>query len=195
MAFQNVYRIILSSIVMISPILPFISEDSYQRFFRKYEGMRSIFDLSFPEEMEFDAGEAETGELTANVISMARDLKVKQRIPLSEKVSRVGIISKGIVIDERDVMGSLKAERVSFEQGEINERIVSVKLRPEIYQSLRGKAAQLEEMLRERPDLIEHGMEFEGIKIVKDDLTVIREYSVKGREARCSDNFCVTLEK
>ena len=195
MAFQNVYRIILSSIVMISPILPFISEDSYQRFFRKYEGMRSIFDLSFPEEMEFDAGEAETGELTANVISMARDLKVKQRIPLSEKVSRVGIISKGIVIDERDVMGSLKAERVSFEQGEINERIVSVKLRPEIYQSLRGKAAQLEEMLRERPDLIEHGMEFEGIRIVKDDLTVTREYSVKGREARCSDNFCVTLEK
>ncbi|MEM3318455.1 MAG: valine--tRNA ligase, partial [Thermoplasmatales archaeon] len=83
-AYDNAYSIILSTIVMISPILPFISEDSYQRFFRKYEGKRSVFDLQFPSPIDFDDHLAAIGENTVDIVSLARDLKVKERIPLSD---------------------------------------------------------------------------------------------------------------
>ena len=86
-AYDNAYSIILSTIVMISPILPFISEDSYQRFFRKYEGKRSVFDLQFPSPIDFDDHLAAIGENTVDIVSLARDLKVKERIPLSDKIN------------------------------------------------------------------------------------------------------------
>ncbi|MGC8644889.1 MAG: valine--tRNA ligase [Thermoplasmata archaeon] len=195
MAYENAYRVILSSIVMISPILPFIAEDSYQRFFRKHEGRKSIFDLPFPSAMSCDEKEAGTGELTAKAVSLGRDLKVKQRIPLSEEVTEVTVISPGVNIDEEDVRGALRAAKVSIETGRIEERIVSVKLKPEVYQTLRGKAGILEDMLRRNPGIIEGGIEFEGIRITRDHVTVIREYSIGGKGANCADNLCVTVTK
>ncbi|MEM0127612.1 MAG: valine--tRNA ligase [Thermoplasmatales archaeon] len=195
-AYENVYHVILSSVIMVSPILPFIAEDSYQRFFRKYEEKNSIFDMPFHSRIEYDEELADIGALTVKAVSLGRDLKVKQRIPLSEKLGNISIISPGeIEIDKEDVKGALRSETISEEKGSVEEKIISVKLKPEMYQLLKGKAKEVEKAITENPQLIEEGIEIDGIKISREGIIVVKEYSVQGRSANCSGEFCISIRK
>ncbi|MEM0194922.1 MAG: valine--tRNA ligase [Thermoplasmatales archaeon] len=195
-AYDNAYSIILSTIVMISPILPFISEDSYQRFFRKYEGKRSVFDLQFPSPIDFDDHLAAIGENTVDIVSLARDLKVKERIPLSDKINNVFIVSpEKVDVDEEDVKGALRSSSISKEIGKVEERVISVKLKPEVYKILKEKAQQVEQKIMENPKAAEGDINIDGFTLKKDQITVLKEYSVSGRHANCSGKFCVTIER
>ncbi|MEM3642368.1 MAG: valine--tRNA ligase [Thermoplasmatales archaeon] len=195
-AYDNAYSIILSTIVMISPILPFISEDSYQRFFRKYEGKRSVFDLQFPSPIDFDDHLAAIGENTVDIVSLARDLKVKERIPLSDKINNVFIVSpEKVDVDEEDVKGALRSSSISKEIGKVEERVISVKLKPEVYKILKEKAQQVEQKIMENPKAAEGDINIDGFTLKRDQITVLKEYSVSGRHANCSGKFCVTIER
>ncbi|MEM3224549.1 MAG: valine--tRNA ligase [Thermoplasmatales archaeon] len=195
-AYDNAYSIILSTIVMISPILPFISEDSYQRFFRKYEGKRSVFDLQFPSPIDFDDHLAAIGENTVDIVSLARDLKVKERIPLSDKINNVFIVSpEKVDVDEEDVKGALRSSSISKEIGKVEERVISVKLKPEVYKILKEKAQQVEQKIMEDPKAAEGDINIDGFTLKRDQITVLKEYSVSGRHANCSGKFCVTIER
>ncbi|MEM0126390.1 MAG: valine--tRNA ligase [Thermoplasmatales archaeon] len=195
-AYDNAYSIILSTIVMISPILPFISEDSYQRFFRKYEGKRSVFDLQFPSPIDFDDHLAAIGENTVDIVSLARDLKVKERIPLSDKINNVFIVSpEKVDVDEEDVKGALRSSSISKEIGKVEERVISVKLKPEVYKILKEKAQQVEQKIMEDPEAAEGDINIDGFTLKRDQITVLKEYSVSGRHANCSGKFCVTIER
>ncbi|MEM3205303.1 MAG: valine--tRNA ligase [Thermoplasmatales archaeon] len=195
-AYDNAYSIILSTIVMISPILPFISEDSYQRFFRKYEGKRSVFDLQFPSPIDFDDHLAAIGENTVDIVSLARDLKVKERIPLSDKINNVFVVSpEKVDVDEEDVKGALRSSSISKEIGKVEERVISVKLKPEVYKILKEKAQQVEQKIMEDPEAAEGDINIDGFTLKRDQITVLKEYSVSGRHANCSGKFCVTIER
>ncbi|MEM0073139.1 MAG: valine--tRNA ligase [Thermoplasmatales archaeon] len=195
-AYDNAYSIILSTIVMISPILPFISEDSYQRFFRKYEGKRSVFDLQFPSPIDFDDHLAAIGENTVDIVSLARDLKVKERIPLSDKINNVFVVSpEKVDVDEEDVKGALRSSSISKEIGKVEERVISVKLKPEVYKILKEKAQQVEQKIMEDPKAAEGDINIDGFTLKRDQITVLKEYSVSGRHANCSGKFCVTIER
>ncbi|MEM0167733.1 MAG: class I tRNA ligase family protein, partial [Thermoplasmatales archaeon] len=195
-AYDNAYSIILSTIVMISPILPFISEDSYQRFFRKYEGKRSVFDLQVPSPIDFDDHLAAIGENTVDIVSLARDLKVKERIPLSDKINNVFIVSpEKVDVDEEDVKGALRSSSISKEIGKVEERVISVKLKPEVYKILKEKAQQVEQKIMEDPKAAEGDINIDGFTLKRDQITVLKEYSVSGRHANCSGKFCVTIER
>jgi valyl-tRNA synthetase len=195
--FENIYRILLSSIVMISPIFPFIAEDSYQRVFREREGKKSIFDLPFPDKVAFDERASIEGEATVEAISMMRDLKVKEKISLSETVKEASIMaSSKIQIDEEDVKGTIRAGRISYDTGPIEERIVSIKLVPELYSILREKVEKFTIMIKENPHLLEkETIDFEDKKIRSSDIILTKTYSVKGREANCGNGFCVSITK
>ncbi|MEM0346569.1 MAG: valine--tRNA ligase, partial [Thermoplasmatales archaeon] len=174
-AYDNAYSIILSTIVMISPILPFISEDSYQRFFRKYEGKRSVFDLQFPSPIDFDDHLAAIGENTVDIVSLARDLKVKERIPLSDKINNVFVVSpEKVDVDEEDVKGALRSSSISKEIGKVEERVISVKLKPEVYKILKEKAQQVEQKIMENPKAAEGDINIDGFTLKKDQITVLK---------------------
>ncbi|MEM0129988.1 MAG: valine--tRNA ligase [Thermoplasmatales archaeon] len=195
-AYENAYNIILSTVVMISPILPFISEDSYQRFFRRYEGKRSVFDLRFPSPMDFDDRLAAIGENTVDIVSLARDLKVKERISLSDKLSNVSIVSpERVDVDEEDVKGALRSNSISRDIGKVEERVISVRLKPEVYKILREKAQQVERIIMEDPEAAEGEINIDGFALRRDHITILKEYSVSGKHANCSGKFCVTIEK
>ncbi|MEM0133914.1 MAG: valine--tRNA ligase [Thermoplasmatales archaeon] len=195
--YETIYNVILSSIIAISPIFPFIAEDSYQRVFREKEGVKSVFDLRFPSEMPFSTDDAETGERTIEVISMMRDLKVKEKIPLSEGVKKAYILAPSEVkVDEEDVKGTIRTEFLSHEAGKIEEKIQSIKLTPEMYSVLREKAATFIEYVKENPEVLKGQMiEFEDKKVRSNDVIVTKSFSIHGSNVNCGNGFCVSISK
>jgi valyl-tRNA synthetase len=195
--YENFYRVLLSSIVAISPIFPFIAEDSYQRAFRSREGKRSIFELEYPGEASFSSDNAETGERTIDAISMMRDLKVKDKISLSDGVKKASILSSAEVkVDDEDVKGTIRAEVLSYENGSIEEKIQSLKLTPETYSILREKAEAFIKYLHQNPGVLNsETIEFEGMKIKREDIIVTKSYSVQGMNVNCGNGFCVSILK
>ncbi|MGC8562462.1 MAG: valine--tRNA ligase [Thermoplasmata archaeon] len=195
--YNNFYRVLLSSIIAISPIFPFIAEDSYQRAFRSKEGKKSIFELQYPDGASFSPDDAKIGERTIEAISMMRDLKVKDKISLSEGVKKASILSsKEVKVDEGDVKGTIRAEILSYESGQIEEKIQSLKLTPEMYSVLRDKAEVFVEFLKENPGVLNgETIEFAGMKVKSSDITVIKSYSILGRSVNCGNGFCVSISK
>jgi len=103
-AYNIVSKVLLSSIIMIAPIFPFISEDSYQRAFRVKRNKKSIFDELWPETEKYNEEEAIKGESTIEAISLIRSLKVENRIPLSLEISEATVYPIGIYeMDVEDV--------------------------------------------------------------------------------------------
>ncbi len=195
--YETIYRALLTSITLMAPIFPFISEDSYQRMFRVTEGEKSIFDLQFPNKVSFSEEEAAKGETTVEAISMMRDLKVKDKISLSEEIGSASILtSSEIRLDEEDLRSTIRAVNLSFEKGSVEERIVSIKLTPEIYTLLRENAEVFIGKLKENPSLLEEpNVEFEGRKIETSQVIVTRSYSIQGRNVNCGNGFCVSISK
>ena len=195
--YETIYRALLTSITLMAPIFPFISEDSYQRMFRVTEGEKSIFDLQFPNKVSFSEEEAAKGETTVEAISMMRDLKVKDKISLSEEIGSASILtSSEIRLDEEDLRSTIRAVNLSFEKGSVEERIVSIKLTPEIYTLLRENAEVFIGKLKEDPSLLEEpNVEFEGRKIETSQVIVTRSYSIQGRNVNCGNGFCVSISK
>ena len=219
--YETAYRVLLSSIIMISPIFPFIAEDSYQRLFREREQKRSVFDLQIPDTSPYDVRNAQIGETTVETISMMRDLKVKEKIPLSNELSEISIITttnalitgqsgknmpadrnpqlaSGVaIVDEDDVMGTLRARELHYPMTwKIVERIESIRLTPELYSTLRERAEDFIRKIREDPSHIaDQYVEFEGRKIETRELIVTRSYSVQGMNVNCGKGFCVSVSK
>jgi valyl-tRNA synthetase len=195
--FDTIYHILLSSIIMIAPIFPFVAENSYQSVFKATEGKRSVFDLQFPKRASLYENEATVGETTSEAISMMRDLKVKEKISLSDDIESASILaSSDIKLDEEDVKGTIRAKNLSYEKGEIDERILSIKLSPELYSILREKAELFLNNLKENPTLLESDiLEFDGKKVRTDEVTVTKSYSIQGRKVNCGKRFCVSISK
>ena len=195
--YETVYRVLLSSIIMISPIFPFVAEDSYQRLFREKEGKRSVFDLQFPDSISFDEIEAQVGGTTSEAISMMRDLKVKDKISLSDKIEMATILSASeIKVDEEDVRGTIRAEKLTYEKGKVEEKIISVKLAPSLYSVLREKSESFLVRVKENPSLLdESSILFEDKKIDTSEVLVTKTYSIQGRNVNCGKGFCVSVSR
>ena len=195
--YETIYRVLLSSIIMISPIFPFISEDSYQRLFRSTEGKRSVFDFQFQNRIPYDEKEAHNGGITAEVISMMRDLKVKEKISLSEEIRGASIFaSSEILVDDEDVKGTIRAQILSYEKGQIDEEITSLKLTPDLYSVLRDRAEAFLKTLKENTALLGNDtIEFEGRKIKASEVLATKSYSIQGTKVNCGKGFCVSITK
>jgi valyl-tRNA synthetase len=195
--YETIYRVLLSSIKMISPIFPFISEDSYQRLFRTNEGKRSVFELEFPGRVSFNDKEAILGETTVEAIAMMRDLKVKEKISLSDDISSASIFaSSDVKLDEDDVRGTIRSGTLSYERGAIDEKILSLKLTPELYSTLREKTDAFLKKIRENPSLLQREkIEFDGRIISTNEVITTKSYSIQGRNVNCGNGFCVSISK
>lgn len=195
--FENVSRVVLSAIVMISPIFPYVAEDSYHRVFAEKDGKASIFDVPFPEKMGYDINMAELGGNTVKAISMMRDLKVKEKIALSEEISQALVFSSDpIGIDEDDLKGTIRAREVSFSENRVNERITGIKLSPEIYLLLREEAAEFQNFLRQNPEeLKKETLNFRGKDVKTTGINIIKEFMIEGKKVSCGNGFCVSIKK
>jgi len=85
----TLYVVLLNAIKLLSPIMPFITEEIYQRLFRKYEGDVSISVSKWPSKVLIDEDALKEGELVRQVISSIRREKARRGIPLGEEVAEL----------------------------------------------------------------------------------------------------------
>ncbi|MEE9296385.1 MAG: class I tRNA ligase family protein, partial [Phycisphaerae bacterium] len=115
------YRILLSILKMLSPILPHITEELYQRIFREREGTETIHLTRWPT-FEFRDEEAtEAAETGLRLISLLRNFKSQHRIGLSAPVASVVVVTPPDRHVQRvlpEVQGTLRIEKIELEEGE-----------------------------------------------------------------------------
>lgn len=196
-AYNLVSDVLLSSLVMISPIFPFVTEDSYQRIFRRSTGKKSIFDELWPGIKEYEEEKASIGEATIEAIGLLRTLKVDNRIPLSAEIEKAIIYPvKRKDFDIQNIKETIRTRGLEMVNSEISEEITSIKLSSEIYSKLKEKATEFQEFLKNNRHLLEKNeITFEGITIPTSGITIAKKYSVEGKNVLCGDHCCVSIIK
>ena len=120
------YTSLLSILKMMAPIMPFITEEIYQDFFKKIEQDKSIHISKWPvcTDTLIDEKAEEVGDVLVKVISAVRKVKSENNKSLKESV-KVLIIDckKELHAGIEDAMGDLKAvtkaETIEFGKGDI----------------------------------------------------------------------------
>ncbi len=112
------YKVLLSILKLIAPIMPFITEEIYQKHYRKIEGDKSIH-LSLFEKID-SGGELGAGDLFVEILSKIRQEKTKAKksmkseivLSLDKKdIKRLG----GMIEDLKDVMNAKEIKEGEFE--------------------------------------------------------------------------------
>jgi valyl-tRNA synthetase len=112
------YKTLLNQLKMFAPIMPYITEEIYQAYFKDKEGKESIHLTSWPayNEKFIDNEIEEIGDKLVEVISQVRKVKSENKVSLKEPVTEIVLD-----LEEEKVKGFLddfkavtKAQKVSF---------------------------------------------------------------------------------
>ena len=121
----TLYTTLLSVIKMMAPIMPFITEEIYQDFYKKTEKDKSIHTSKWPEfdKKLTDDQIEETGDVLIDVIAAVRREKTKNKQPLSAPIKGLTIectkqLQKAIAPAIDDLKAVTKAEKIEFGKGE-----------------------------------------------------------------------------
>lgn len=119
---QTVYSLVLNTVKMLAPIMPYITEEIYQLFFRKFEKAESVHTSKWP---KFDGTMInEDAEKAADAVhyavQTARRAKSEKNLSLKEPLKRLTLAAKitqqqfdGI---KDDIAGATKAKEIFFKQ-------------------------------------------------------------------------------
>ncbi|MBN1644718.1 valine--tRNA ligase [Candidatus Woesearchaeota archaeon] len=123
------YETLLSIIKMHAPIMPFITEEIYQNFFKKLEKDKSIHTSKWPEFdfKKIDQKIEETGDALIEIIAEVRKIKTANSKPLNTPLSELTIdcskdLQNLIKPSLEDLKAVTKAEKIEFGKGNIKIR-------------------------------------------------------------------------
>jgi len=132
------YNSLLSTIKLLAPIMPFITEEIYQDFFKKTEKDKSIHISKWPEYNKtlVDDKTEEAGDAMVEIIGAVRREKTKKQQSLGSPVKQITIeckkeLQKHIEESIEDLKAVTKAEKVEFGKAEtelIPDLKVTIKL-------------------------------------------------------------------
>ena len=90
---KTLYYVLFSSIKALSPIIPFICEEVYQIFYRKFEEETSIHKCKYSKKIyNFNKNLDELGNKFCEVVEVVRKFKSQNKLSLKEKVSKIKIL-------------------------------------------------------------------------------------------------------
>ncbi|MCD6461629.1 MAG: valine--tRNA ligase, partial [Thermoplasmata archaeon] len=139
---------------LLAPIMPHVTEDAYQRFYREREGAKSIHLARWPEPVDGWQGwkdEAARGELARDIIGAVRSWKSGMGIPLNAPIPWVGVAADGGLDDVlEDIRETLKVENLEVvDAGGLSRKPVGVKPLPaRIGPEFRDRAGAIMSALR-----------------------------------------------
>ena len=121
------YNSLLSVLKIIAPVMPHVTEEIYQLYFKEKEsdenGSKSIHVSSWPEYDEnlVDEKAELSGDLGVDIINSVRKYKSEQQMSLKEELSRLVLVSEEesfremIESVQEDLKAVLKVKEISFE--------------------------------------------------------------------------------
>lgn len=95
-AMAVLYKAVLDSLCMLTPVAPFISESIYQSFYRKREHKESISLLAWPEaeKAHYDALLERRFEIAREIATACASCRQKAQIPLRWPLEKVRVVSE-----------------------------------------------------------------------------------------------------
>ena len=102
-----------------APIMPFITEELYQQYYKKYEKVKSVHLTTWPDLSMLDEHAEHIGEFVVKVIEYARRQKTAKQVSLKTPIKKLIIKSK---IEEKDfdaveqeIKAATNAENIIYE--------------------------------------------------------------------------------
>ncbi len=184
------YRAFLDILKMMAPVMPFITEEIYDKMYSENENKESIHSEEWPEKLE--AGfehEYETGELGIEVISAFRKYKSRENMSLNHEITEAKVfgpknLSK-VKMDIKEAM-SIQNLELSDEEPKLERKISSVDLDYSVVGPKYGeKVKDIEEKIEtiSEDDIKEGKLEIMGTTLVEgEEFEVDRKYSLKGEK-------------
>jgi valyl-tRNA synthetase len=120
----TLYKVLSGINKMLAPIIPFITEEIYQLYFKKFESKESIHICSWPKPIDISGEDIlSAGDLAVRVIGAARKHKSENKLSLKEELVKVIITcnaeeKKLLDLVIADIKSTAKVNAVEFASGE-----------------------------------------------------------------------------
>lgn len=119
----TLYKLLLSCLKLLAPIMPHITEAVYQLYFAEKEKCKSIHISKWPEfeeEYHKDVESMDRGDMIVDIISIVRKKKSEANKSLKEDVKKLVIECKDDLSEaEEDVKATTRAKEIEYGKGEI----------------------------------------------------------------------------
>jgi valyl-tRNA synthetase len=90
----TLYQALLAILKLYAPIMPFVTEEIYQSYFRKFEKEKSLHITNFPENLKSFEKTAKDFELVIDAIAQIRKYKSEHKLSMRAEVNKVSIKSE-----------------------------------------------------------------------------------------------------
>ena len=131
----TLYYLMINTVKMFAPIMPYITEELYQTYFKKYENEKSIHITSWPvyDKSKVSKKNDSIAEMVHFVVSAARKFKTEKqlslKVPLKKIVVKTKLSKKDFELVKLDILGAtlsseLIYEKLAKEEKENNQVII-----------------------------------------------------------------------
>ena len=112
----TLHYVLLSILKLLAPIVPHLTEDIYQHYFRKIEGRKSIHISSWPrfDSSLTDRKSEKIGDIAVDVISGIRKFKSENSMSLAEPLRYVTIDSKQVKPVLKDIQKTMRIGNIKI---------------------------------------------------------------------------------
>ena len=130
----GLYHSLLTIIKLMAPIMPFITEELYQLYFKNHEHAKSVHLTKWPSLDMIDEHAEHVGDFVVAVVEFVRKEKTSKQLSLKAPVKKLTIKSK---VEEKDFDGveaeikaATSAEQIVFEptRGKSTEKDLEIEL-------------------------------------------------------------------
>lgn len=107
----TLYHTLLTICKLIAPIMPHITDEIYQQFFKAKEGATSIHIIQWPsvEPRLIDEDAERLGEIMLDIIATVRKYKSEKKLSMKEDLKKLVLVGEGVNELVKQALGDLKA--------------------------------------------------------------------------------------
>jgi len=117
---HTLYSVSLGILKLFAPIMPHITEELYQLFYRSVEGKRSIHVSSWPEPREelIDENAEAIGDEVVKIVAAVRKYKSEQQLSMKAPLKKLTITTElDLALVEQDLLAVTRAETLEHKKG------------------------------------------------------------------------------
>ncbi len=173
------YTIGLGILKLFAPFLPFITEEIYHNFYKKFEGKESIHISEWPKPVLIDDDAERKGKLVKNVIAKIREWKNKQGIALNAPIKLVKIYGDDIKEEKETIVNTLKIRELIITNEKPKARKIAHPLYNKIGPYFREKSKIVIEEIKRNGKKIAEEIEKKGFySFIRNDeeIKISKEY-------------------
>ncbi len=160
----TLYVVTLGIMKLLAPLLPHVTEEVYQKYFKRFEEEKSIHLSRWPEPIREDEEAIKRGEIMKEILASLRRWKASKGLPLKAELSEVVVASDLPLSEEEleDIRKASNARRIKIVRKErVKKKIIEIKPNMrKIGPEFKEKAEEVAKKMREAVPT-EKGVEIE----------------------------------